>query len=52
MSLERPTRSNGRDSAEVLADLTGRPVEDFEYDGPIPEIEDLEFRLIDETDDE
>ncbi|MFC4990486.1 hypothetical protein [Saliphagus infecundisoli] len=52
MSLERPTRSNGRDTAEVLADLTGRPVEDFEYDGQIPDIEDLEFHLVEDADEE
>lgn len=48
MSLERPTRSNEQDTAEVLADLTGRPVEDFKYDGPIPDAEEQEWQLVDE----
>ena len=29
-------------AAEVLAELTGRPVEDFEPDVEIPELEELE----------
>lgn len=48
MSLEDTTRSNGRPVEEVLAEMTGRPVEDFEYDGEIPELEDLDWELTDE----
>lgn len=50
MSLDEPTRSDGRPVEEVLAELTGRPVEDFEYDGEIPEIDDLEWEAVEDED--
>lgn len=28
--------------AEQLAEETGRPVEEYEYDGPVPDLEELE----------
>ena len=30
-------------AAEILAEQTGRPVEEFEYDGEIPDPEDQEW---------
>lgn len=35
-------------AAEELARLTGRPIEDFEYDGEIPDFEDQEIEVQDD----
>ena len=42
---DSPTHYDGGEYdsiAHVLAEETGRPVEDFEYDGPIPDPDELE----------
>lgn len=31
-----------RSVAERLAEETGRPVEEYEYDGPVPDLDELE----------
>ena len=38
-------------AAEILAEETGRPVDDFKYDGPIPDARDQEFIFVDEPED-
>jgi hypothetical protein len=50
MSLEETTRSNGRPVAEVLAEMTGRPVEDFEYDGETPDASEQDWERVEEAD--
>jgi hypothetical protein len=47
MSLEQRDE-DGERTAEVLADLTGEPVEKFVYDGEIPELDELKWRYVDE----
>ena len=37
-----------RPADEILAEMTGRPREDFQYDGEIPDAEDLEWERVDE----
>ena len=46
MSLEETTWSSGQPTEEILAELTGRPVEDFEYDGEIPELDELDWEPV------
>ncbi|WP_018257658.1 hypothetical protein [Halomicrobium katesii] len=48
MSLEHDGDSNEKSAAERLAELTGEPVEKFEYDGPIPDAENQEWEAVDE----
>ena len=48
MSLEHDGDSDEKSAAERLAELTGEPVEKFEYDGPIPELDDLERERVSE----
>ena len=45
MSLERTDAD--RSPAEELAEQTGRPVEEFEYDGEIPDLEEQEIIRLD-----
>lgn len=47
MSLEQRD-GDGERAAEVLAELTGEPVEKFTYDGEIPELDELEWEYVDE----
>lgn len=46
MSLE--DRGDYESVAEVLARLTGEPVEEFEFDGEIPDLADLDEKWVDE----
>jgi len=46
MSLERKDRN--KSTPEILADLTGEPVENFEYDGEIPDPAEQEWEDIDD----
>jgi len=48
MSLEHDGDSNEKSAAERLAELTGEPIEKFGYDGPIPELDDLERERVSE----
>ena len=48
MSLEQPTRNDDEDVTEVLAELTDRPVEEFEYDGEIPDASEQEWERVDD----
>ena len=41
MSLEQ--QHQNKSTPEILADLTGEPVEDFEYDGEIPAVDEQEW---------
>jgi len=52
MSLEETTWSSGRPVEEVLAEMTGRPVEAFEYDGEIPDASEQEWVPVEDEDDE
>lgn len=47
MSEETETR-NGRRASEVLAEETGEPESEFEYDGGVPDAEDQEWESIDD----
>lgn len=40
-----------RSVAERLAEETGRPVEEYEYDGPVPDLDELETVSPEEIDD-
>lgn len=46
MSLERT--EDERSPAEYLAEQTGRPVEEFEYDGEIPDFDEQEIIYLDD----
>lgn len=48
MSLEHGEESGEKSAAERLSELTGKPVEEFEYDGEIPELDDLKRERVDE----
>ncbi|MCH7661518.1 MAG: hypothetical protein IH933_13380 [Euryarchaeota archaeon] len=47
MSLEQHDEDNER-TAEVLAELTGDPVEKFTYDGEIPDASEQEWEYVNE----
>ena len=49
MNIDQDSRTSENSSADVLAELTGQPVDEFEYDGEIPELDELKFRLISST---
>ena len=57
MSLENPDLAGeytDKSSAEILAEATGRPVEEFQFDREkhsIPELDELEWVDPDEIDD-
>ena len=36
-----------RTAAEILAEQTGRPIEDFEYEGEVPDAADQEWTRVD-----
>lgn len=48
MSLEHDGESDRQSAAERLAELTGEPVEKFEYDGEVPDLDDLQRERVDE----
>jgi hypothetical protein len=48
MSLEQDGEANENSAAERLAELTGEPVEKFEYDGEIPDAADQQWERVDE----
>lgn len=50
MSLDVPDSDDYEPSAEFLARVTGRPVEDFEYDGEIPDPAEQEWVPVDQDD--
>lgn len=48
MSLDQQDRGGEDSAAHVLAEMTGDPVESFEYDGELPDLDDLERRPVDD----
>lgn len=48
MSLEQDGDSNENSAAERLAEITGEPADEFEYDGEIPDAEDQDWEHADE----
>lgn len=48
MSLEQEGERDGESAAERLAELTGRPVEEFEYDDEIPDAAEQDWEPADE----
>jgi|GEM_PF-2390594 hypothetical protein len=48
MSLEHDGEPESNSAAERLSELTGKPVEEFEYDGDIPELDELERERVEE----
>jgi len=48
MSLEHDGESNENSAAERLAELTGEPVENFEYDGEVPDAEAQDWERAEE----
>lgn len=48
MSLDHEGEPDTKSAAERLSELTGEPAEKFEYDGEIPELDDLERERVDE----
>lgn len=48
MSLESEDKQDGESAAERLAELTGESVEEFEYDGEIPDAEEQDWERVDE----
>jgi hypothetical protein len=48
MSLDHESEPDGKSAAERLSELTGKPVEEFEYDGEVPELDELESERVDE----
>jgi hypothetical protein len=48
MSLEQEGERDGQSAAERLAELTGEPVEKFEYDGEVPDPEEQDWEPADE----
>ena len=45
MSLQKPECDPEKTAAEILAELADRPVEEFEYEGEIPDAEEQEWQL-------
>jgi hypothetical protein len=48
MGLESGQERDGESAAERLSELTGEPAEKFEYDGEIPDVDELERERVDE----
>ncbi len=48
MSLEHDGEPGSQSAAERLSELTGKPVEEFEYHGDIPELDELERERVEE----
>lgn len=48
MSLEQEGERDSQSAAERLAELTGEPVETFEYDGEVPDPEKQKWKRADE----
>lgn len=48
MSLQERDSDPEKTAAEILAERTGRPIEEFEYDGEIPDPEDQEWHLVED----
>jgi len=48
MSLEHDGEPETKSAAERLSEITGETAETFEYDGEIPELDELERERVDE----
>ena len=49
MSLQERDSDREKTAADVLAQQTGRPTEEFEYDGEIPDAAEQDWKDVDDS---